>query len=427
MNILMVTNTFSPQVGGVARSVQGFSDEFRRRGHRVLVIAPAYEEMPADEMDVVRIPALPHFSGSDFSMPMPVPGRVAAAVRAFAPHIVHSHHPYLLGDTALRVAARNGLPVAFTHHTLYENYLHHVSVDSPRRRRFVLDLATGYCNLCNAVIAPSESVAGLLAERGVQVPVEVIPTGVDFPFFANGDGSAFRARQGIPHETFLLGHLGRLSREKNLGFLAEAVAGFLQVHPGAHFLLAGEGPALAEILQILERAGVAGRLHYTGVLRRQELAAAYHAMDVFVFASLTETQGMVLTEAMAAGVPVVAVDGSGVREVVRDGVNGRLLPRTDAGEFAAALALVAGLPPESRRQLREGALQTAEHFSMTGTATRTLNLYQVMIDAGRQRRHGETNSWSLAQLRILEEWKILRNISHAVCDAVRSPPDADTG
>jgi len=427
MNILMVTNTFTPQVGGVARSVQGFSSEFRRRGHRVLVVAPAYEETPADEMDVVRIPALPHFSGSDFSLPMPVPGRVAAAVRAFGPHIVHSHHPYLLGDTALRVAARHGIPVVFTHHTLYENYVHYVPVDSPRLRRFVLDLATGYCNLCSAVIAPSESVAGLLAERGVQVPVEVIPTGVDLPHFAIGDGSAFRAREGIPQESFLLGHLGRLAQEKNLRFLATAVALFLRRHPEARFLLVGEGPALEEIRQILDRAEVAGRLHNTGVLGWNDLASAYHAMDVFVFASHTETQGMVLTEAMAAGVPVVAVNASGVREVVRDGVNGRLLPRADVEEFAAALAWVADLPAEGRRQLQEGALQTAERFSIIQTATRALDLYQALIGADQLLNQSDARKWRLARQRIAEEWKILRNISHAVGDAVWSPPDGDEG
>jgi glycosyltransferase involved in cell wall biosynthesis len=423
----MVTNTFTPHVGGVARSVQGFSHEFRRRGHRVMVVAPAYEEALADEVDVVRIPSLPHFSGSDFSLPMPVPGRVAAAVRAFAPHIVHSHHPYLLGDTALRVAARHGIPAVFTHHTLYENYLHHVSVDSPRLRRFVLDLATGYCNLCSAVIAPSESVAGLLAERGVQVPVEVIPTGVDLPHFASGDGSAFRARQGIPQESFLVGHLGRLAQEKNLRFLATAVARFLRRRPEARFLLAGEGPALEEIRQILDRAEVADRLHSTGVLGRHELASAYHAMDVFVFASHTETQGMVLTEAMAAGVPVVAEIASGVREVVRDGVNGRLLPGADVEEFAAALAWIADLPAAGRRQLQEGARQTAGRFSMTQTATRTLDLYQALIGADPPLKQGEAGKWQMTRQRIAEEWKILRNISHAVGDAVRSPPEGDGG
>ena len=425
MNILMVTNTFTPHVGGVARSVQGFSSEFRRLGHRVLVVAPFFEGTPEQETDVVRIPALQHFSGSDFSVPVPVPGRVAAALRAFAPQIVHSHHPFLLGDTALRVAARHGIPVVFTHHTLYENYVHYVPVDSPRLRRFVLDLTTGYCNLCNAVIAPSESVAGLLVERRVKVPIEVIPTGVDIPLFANGDGASFRARVGIPRDAFLLGHVGRLAHEKNLRFLAAAVALFLQRHQEARFLVAGEGPALAEIRQAFDRKELAGRLHCTGVLGRCELADAYHALDVFAFASLTETQGMVLTEAMAAGVPVVAVDASGVREVVREGVNGRLVPRADAEEFAAALAWIAGLSPEGRRRLREGALQTAGHFSMTDTAARALALYQTLIDAGPAPKQSETSPWRLARRRIAEEWKILRNISHAVGDAVLSPPEGD--
>ena len=425
MNILMVTNTFTPHVGGVARSVQGFSNEFRRRGHRVLVVAPFFEGTPEQETDVVRIPALQHFSGSDFSVPVPVPGRVAAALRAFAPDIVHSHHPFLLGDTALRVAARHRIPVVFTHHTLYENYIHYVPVDSPRLRRFVLDLTTGYCNLCNAVIAPSETVAGLLAERGVKVPVKVIPTGVDTTLFGTGDGAAFRARMGIPPDVFLLGHVGRLALEKNLRFLATAVVRFLHRQSDARFLLAGEGPALAEIRQAFDRGGLAGRLHCAGILGRGELADAYHAMDLFAFASLSETQGMVLTEAMAAGVPVVAVDASGVREVVQNGVNGRLVPRAEEEEFAAALAWIADLSPEGRRRLQEGARQTAGQFSMTRTATRALELYQTLIGAEPAPQQSETSPWDMARRRIAEEWKILRNISHAVGDAVLSPPEGD--
>jgi glycosyltransferase involved in cell wall biosynthesis len=111
MNIVMVTNTFTPHGGGVARSVQGFTDEFRKRGHRVLVLAPLFEGTPENELDVVRIPAVQHFSGSDFSVPIPVPRRVTTALKAFAPQIVHSHHPFLLGDTALRVAAACNLPI----------------------------------------------------------------------------------------------------------------------------------------------------------------------------------------------------------------------------------------------------------------------------------------------------------------------------
>jgi glycosyltransferase involved in cell wall biosynthesis len=422
MNILMVTNTFTPHVGGVARSVQGFTDEFRRRGHRVLVLAPLFEGTPERETDVIRIPALQRFSGSDFSVPAPVPGRVAAAVRAFAPAVVHSHHPFLLGDTALRVAARHAIPVVFTHHTLYEHYTHYVPGGSHRLTRFVLDLTTGYCNLCDAVIAPSESVAALLAGRGVQAPIAVIPTGVKTDLFAAGDGRSCRQRLAIPPDAFVVGHVGRLAQEKNLPFLASAVARFLRRHADARFLVAGGGPALADIRRVFEAGGVTSRLHFTGVLNGSELAAVYRACDVFAFASLTETQGMVLAEAMAAGVPVVAVDASGVREVVRDGENGRLLPRADPEEFASALEWFAGLAPAGRRSLQEGALHTAGELSIARTADRTLALYETLIAAGPALKPFEASPWSTARRRIAEEWKILRNIVHAVGDAVLSYP-----
>jgi 1,2-diacylglycerol 3-alpha-glucosyltransferase len=126
LKLIMLTNTFLPQVGGVARSVQRFTDEFRRRGHRVLVVAPVYERSKAPETDVVRVPAVQNFNGSDFSVPVPITRRVAKALKTFSPEIAHSHHPFLLGDTALLVAASRGIPAVFTHHTLYEEYTHYV-------------------------------------------------------------------------------------------------------------------------------------------------------------------------------------------------------------------------------------------------------------------------------------------------------------
>jgi glycosyltransferase involved in cell wall biosynthesis len=416
MNILMFTNTFTPHVGGVARSVQGFTRAFRRRGHRVVVVAPQFEGMPATEADVVRLPAIRHFSGSDFSVPVPLPGRVSRALRELGPQVIHSHHPFLLGETALRVAAFRGLPVVFTHHTLYERYTHYLSGESPRLQRFAAELATGYGNLCDAVIAPSRSVADLLAERGVRVPVEVIPTGVDLGVFSPGEGGPLRRRLGVPPEAFVVGHVGRLAEEKNPLFLARAVARFLQEAPRAHFLLVGTGPAAEAMFGVFGQQGLEKRLHPLGTLGPVE---AYRAMDVFAFASLSETQGMVLTEAMAAGVPVIAVDGPGVREVVCDGENGRLLPALDETGMARALAWAAGLAPERRGLLREAALRTAGDFSMERTAGRVLDLYRRLC-AGRPRPKGaEAGSWA-ASLRFFgEEWKILRNLMHAVENALR--------
>ena len=427
MNILMVTNTFIPHVGGVARSVQGFTGEFRRDGHRVLVVAPIFEGTPKDETDVVRVPAIQNFNGSDFSVPVPVSGKVISALKTFTPQIVHSHHPFLLGDTALRVAATRNIPVVFTHHTMYEKYTHYVPGDSPRLRRFVLDLVTGYCNLCDAVIAPSGTVAGEIVRRGVKVPVEIIPTGVNSEVFAAGNGGLFRTRMGIPEDAFLVGHVGRLAPEKNLAFLTEALIRFLLRNERARFLLAGEGPMKKTIETAFAAQGLAGRFHPVGVMDHPELASAYDGMDVFAFASLTETPGMVLTEAMAAGTPVVAVDASGVREVVRDGENGRLLPREDLEEFVSALDWVAGLSPDERQRLKDGIARTADAFSLPRTAAKTLALYESLIGSKPARKTIEPSHWTTARRLIGEEWKIVRNIAHAAGFAVMTMPKEKTG
>jgi 1,2-diacylglycerol 3-alpha-glucosyltransferase len=418
----MVTNTFLPHVGGVARSVSGFTAEFRKRGHRVVVVAPIFEGIPEREPDVVRIPAVQNFSGSDFSVPVPATGKVIAALKRFTPQIVHSHHPFLLGDTALRVAATRDTPVVFTHHTMYEKYTHYVPGDSPRLKRFVLDLVTGYCNLCDAVIAPSKTVAEEIVSRGVKVPVNVIPTGVNVEIFSEGDGGAFRKRMGIPPDTFLVGHVGRLAPEKNLGFLTRAVVRFLLENGGARFFLAGEGPLKKEIEQTFADQGLADRVHIRGVMDFPELASAYQSMDVFAFASCSETQGMVLTEAMAADTPVIALDASGVREVVRDKENGRLLPREDEEEFVSALSWVAGLSPEERQRLGEGVARTADSFSLANTAANTLSLYESLIGEKPARKTIEPSPWGSARKLVEEEWKIVRNIAHAAGHAVLSLP-----
>ncbi len=425
-----MTNTYLPHVGGVARSVESFANEYRRQGHRVLVVAPEFEETAAHETDVVRMPALVRFNGSDFSVPMPVPGRVASALDRFGPEVVHSHHPFLLGDTALRAAAARDLPVVFTHHTLYERYTHYVPGDSPAMKRFVVDLVVGYCNLCDAVIAPSESIQELLAERGVTAPTTVIPTGVETERFAGGDGARLRKAHGIPDGAFVVGHVGRMAPEKNLGFLTRAVGRFVEERPEARFLVVGRGPSERAVREELESRGAGDRVHLAGVLSGEDLVDAYHAMDVFAFASKTETQGMVLAEAMAAGKPVVAVDASGVREVVCDRGNGRLLEREDEGAFVDALAWVADLGSDARRRLDEEVARTARRFSLENTAGMALDLYASLqegrVRIGRRRKHElEASNWAKARRRVGEEWKILRNIASAVGESVPRPWDKD--
>lgn len=298
MNIAMVTNSYLPNINGVARSVEAFQRGYRRSGHNVLVVAPAYDRADP-ESNVIRIPSLQRFNGSDFSVAVPVPSGLFDALEEFEPDIIHSHHPFLLGDTALRAASRLEIGLVFTHHTHYEQYTQYVPGDSPGMKRFIVKLSTGYANLADLVIAPSESTARLLRSRGVERPISVVPTGVESDSLRRGSGGAMRAILGIPGDAFVIGHLGRLSAEKNLDFLSAALVETLRAEPDVHFLLGGAGECRRLFESRFGEAGLADRLHLTGSVQGAFLASAYKAMDVFAFTSQSETQGMVLVEAMA--------------------------------------------------------------------------------------------------------------------------------
>jgi glycosyltransferase involved in cell wall biosynthesis len=340
-------------------------------------------------------------------------------VDEFQPDIIHAHHPFFLGNSALRAARSREVPLVFTHHTMWDHYTHYTAVETPATARFVEAWVAGYSNLCDVVIAPSRSVAELLRERGVTSRIEIIPTGVDVARFSHGNGERFRQRHEIPADAFLIGYVGRLAPEKNLAFLAESVGRFLAVEPKAHWLVVGSGPSEAEIRRVMAAGGCVDRVHLAGVCDGQHLIDAFHALDVFSFASQTETQGMVLTEAMAAGKPVVALDGPGVRDVVRDRANGRLVSVEHQQLFAQGLAWVALRTRRERAMLAMNARRTAERFSMSRQATRALKLYRTLVESNPSDR--EETVWRRARRRIEAEWTLLENLAHAASHALESP------
>ena len=425
MNIVMMTNTYLPHVGGVARSVSAFTEAYRDRGHRVLVVAPVFPNAPADEPDVVRIPAIQNFNGSDFSVVLPVPGRLDEALDAFEPDIIHAHHPFLIGSTALRVAAERDCPLVFTHHTLYEAYTHYVPGDSPALKRFVVELSTSYANSADQVIAPSQSIADLLVDRGVETPIAVVPTGIDRAAFASGDGAAFRQAWGLDPDAPVMGHVGRLAEEKNLSYLTDALLKALAQSPRAQVLIVGEGAEHETIADQVAQAGVGDRVCLTGALEWPALADAYAAMDLFAFASHTETQGLVLAEAMAAGVPVVALDAPGAREVLEDGANGRLLP-ADAGtsDFAAVLLEWLDWAERTPQAVRASLASTAEAYSLDHSADEALAVARQCLQAeatAPARRDHARAAWQSSLRRVQAEWSVIRGMARAAGRALSYP------
>lgn len=420
MNILLMTNTYKPLVGGLEKSVSSFAKEFREAGHRVIIVAPEFPDMQAEE-DVIRIPAFKHYNGSDFSVQLPIRGTLAKALGEFCPHIVHSQHPFLIGDTALRIAAKFNVPLVFTHHSLYEENVHYMPGNIEALKRFMIELSTGYANLADRVFAPSESVMLMMKERGVKTGIDVVPTGIYMDQFARGTGKAFRKKLNIPANALVVGHVGRLAPEKNLEFVTRAVAQFLKKEPKAHFLIGGTGPSEGLINGIMAQEGVADRFHLAGMLKGKELADAYHAMDVFVFASQSETQGLVVTEAMAAGIPVVAVDAPGVREVVKDGVNGRLLIDESIEDFVSALGWLNKLPVAQIKKIKKACKETAKNFTMKDCAQKALKIYaSLSTNRGFSRLNKKEGFWSNTIRSIQTQWGTAKNLTHAT-EAFISP------
>lgn len=428
MKISMFTNTFRPHVGGVANSVAAFAQDLRSRGHQVMVVAPTFPGLDQAEdqrNSVIRVPAIQNFNGSDFSVRLLLPGQFSHQLDQFAPDIIHCHHPFLLGDAAMRTARHRGLPLVFTHHTLYERYTHYVSFDAPVMQRFVIELATRFANLCRTVIAPSESIAELLKQRGVTTPCRVVPTGVDTEFFGNGKRERFRQKNAIDPEAIVFGHLGRLAPEKNLDFLARAMIIACRSLEQGIFLVAGAGPSAAKIKTRFADAGLADRLIMVGGLQGDDLADCYAAMDLFVFASTSETQGMVLTEAMAAGQPVIALDAPGAREVVEDRRNGRLLPQSvDTEEFA--LAVTSSIADRDGLDAwREQALQTAERFSRQASAQRLEDVYREALEPRPANKEANLDAWDALLESVHAEWDLVRSKIGAAVDAVGHHPQGD--
>lgn len=408
MNIAMFTNTYRPLVGGIEKSIETFTQMFRARGNRTLVVAPQFEGAEDSDVLELRVPSIIKAAGSPYSVLLPIPGGVNDRLDLFAPDLLHSHQPFMLGDVALRAARKRRVPLIFTHHTLYERYAYLLSgFDQNTVERVARQLPTEYANLCDLVIAPTEGIGKLIRSRGVTVPVEVVPTGINVSFYAGGDRAGFRQKFGIGETTFVAGHLGRLNPGKNLGYLADAAIAWLKESEDGLFLLVGEGESAQELENRFHEAGVGEQLLYVGKQTGQASADAYAAMDVFLFASKTDTQGLVLLESMAAGVPVLALEAFGVQEVIKNDHNGLQVP-TDAGETAFA-AEIGKLEKDRDRfeRWREGAHKTVVEYDQERCADRMVTLYEAVLADWKREEPAALTPWEEFVESVQVEWDLI--------------------
>jgi glycosyltransferase involved in cell wall biosynthesis len=376
MRIGLFTNNYLPFRGGVTTAVETLRQGLEAQGHRAWVFAPASSAPHDDPAFVFRYPSVPAPTYPGFALPLPFSRRWSRAARELDLDIFHAQHPFLLGVTARRLARSQGRPLVFTYHTRYEKYAHYVPLPEPLVASLAVRVATRFAGSADLVIAPSARIAESLADLGVRAPIAVVPTGVPLDLFRPGDRREARRALGLDEDVPLCLYVGRLDREKSVEHVIDAFGSIALAVSGTRLLLVGQGSHDAALARLAAASPARAAIRFAGSVAREELPPYYRAADLFLFSSETETQGLVLAEAHACGLPAVAVRASGVDEVVRDGETG-LLTKADVEELAdAAIGLLLDAPRRSAMALAARAL-AASDFS----AAR-----QVEVMAGHYRR-----------------------------------------
>lgn len=375
MRILMVSDVYFPRVNGVSTSIETFRHTLAGQGIEVRIVAPRYGDEP-DAPGVTRVPGR--------AVPRDPEDRIVAwraMSRTVHEHaaecdLVHIQTPFAAHYSGLRAARRTGVPVLATYHTLFEEYLHHYAPFLPARglRAVARHLSRRQCNALDGVVVPSLAMQDRLSDYGVRAPIHILPTGIPLARFASGDRARFRAAHGIAPARPVALFVGRVAHEKNIGFLFEMAAEAVKRCPDLLLLVAGEGPALPALREQAARLGLGDAVRFTGYLdRHRDLPDCYAAADVFVFASRTETQGLVLLEAMAVGLPVVAFAEMGTIDILAPR-QGCRVPAEDPAAFADAVVEILS-DAALRARLGSEARNYARSWSDETMAARLADLY----------------------------------------------------
>lgn len=380
LRVLMVSDVYFPRINGVSTSIETFRADLGAEGMEVRLVAPAYpepHEAPATwRVASRRVP----FDPEDRLMKRRPLDRTLEELADEGVDLIHIQTPFAAHYAGLRAARRRRVPVLATYHTHFEEYIHHYLPLLPRPllAGIARRIARNQCNGLDAVVVPSLAMRDTLDNYGVRAPLHVLPTGIPVARFANGNGQRFRFRLGIPEHRPVALFVGRVAHEKNIGFLLDALVHAVRRRPDLLLVVAGEGPALPHLRQQAGAHGLDENVRFVGYLdRATELPDCYAAADVFAFASKTETQGLVLLEAMAAGLPVYALARMGTRDIVEPGRGAIAAPDTPV-EFGHGLAALLSDRPQLAKLADDGR-RFAEEWSSPGRARQLAALYRSLV------------------------------------------------
>lgn len=376
MKIAMMTNNYKPFIAGVPISIERLADGLRALGHKVVIFAPSYDGQEEEE-DVVRYNSLLQGVVGGFSIPNSLDPKIEKEFKKGQFDIIHVHHPMMIGHTARYLSLKYRVPLVYTYHTRYEQYLHYFGLSA------VKDIMPAYIRkctrTCDVVIAPTPQMKQYLKDIKVNKSIQVLPTGLpQNSFCPDINKTAVLRKELLGDGKYLFCTVARLAKEKNLEFILKSLTMYkkergITEQSDFKFALIGEGPERANLQRLVEKLGLINEVCFVGKVPNAEIKNYCQASDLFLFASKSETQGIVLLEAMAAGTPVLAVRASGTRDIVVNGINGYMV--NEIQEFTEKLTDI--LNNNELNILSQGASRSAAEYDSFRIAQHAAEIYDI--------------------------------------------------
>lgn len=376
MNIAFFSEVYLPILNGVVVSIQTYKKALEDMGHCVAIFTPGFRNVKA-ENDVHRFYSMPYPSKTDYRLCFPFPSSVFRSLHEIRPDIIHTHSPFFTGYYGLKESRRLCVPFVFTFHTQYWEYAHYVPLPQKPVRDAAKKWSRTFCNWCDGIVAPSHKIKDVLKKLRVVPPIETIPTGISMGEIAKAGEQKDSPCLALPKDKFLLMTAGRLAKEKNFSFLFSALVPLFKENPRVHLVVMGGGPEEGALKQLCRGLGMETRITFAGHIPKMEVLKILHHGKLFVFASKTETQGIVILEAMAAGLPVAALRATGVDEVVEDGVQGYLCADDKNIFYEKVKELVYN--DDVRNRMCAAAKKKAEFYSAASLGKTLVSFYEKLI------------------------------------------------
>jgi len=399
MKIAIFTNNYKPIISGVTESVESFREGLEKRGHKVYVFAPNFPGHKDEDPNVFRFPSIDFRYKTAFPIAITRSPRIYKKIKELNIDIIHCQHPFNVGKAGLRYGKRLGIPIVFTNHTRYDIYTHFIPLFPQKFLKwYVKNASVRFANKCNVVIAPTQSIKEMLRKKwGMKTKIEVIPTGIRPGQFINVERrEEIRKKFNIKDDELLLITITRLAAEKSVDFLIRAFSQISKLEKNKSrrcaspvvrerykasdcdkkikFMIVGDGSDRENLEKITADLKLSDKIIFAGSVPHKDIAKYFKAGDIFIYSSLSETQGIMTSEAMASEIPVVAVKAPGAMDIIEDGVDG-ILSENIESEFVKKVQMLID-DKELRKKISKNAIKKAQEYSIEKSTEKMIKVYE---------------------------------------------------